>query len=421
MRLATGPEQLYMDRIRIILFYFFVGLSFVSVRGQQIANYIRNGDFEECLDSSYTQPKFWTYIDTMFSSYGCNSRPNGNLPYVGGGYQYPRSGYSMVLYTVYCDTATCGGPDPRIYTRNRLKATLNANTTYCVKFHVNIRNNSTVAIDALGVYFGDNTLDTITIIDRALPFLTPQIENASGNFITDTLGFTSISGSFVAVGTEKYAVIGNFKTNASTNTILINPSNVGVFGYGTDIFLDDVSCIEMNLPAYAGPDIWIDSGDSVFIGRQPDWALDNSCTWYLLPNLTTAIDTVSGLWVKPSATSSYVVRQELDCGSVKWDTAIVSIKIDDTGLERLRLFSDNITLAPNPTSGHLRISFGGSVPVDMTSFFVTNSLGQLVLHADLKFSNNSADIETSDLAPGLYQIQFRTSHGTVSKKFVRTV
>jgi hypothetical protein len=324
----------------------------------------------------------------------------------------------MILTTHYCDTSTCDATNMRGYPRNRLKQSLKANAVYCVRFYVNIVNASTVDVYEYSAFFGGQNLDTIKYDRVQITYLTPQIENTPGNFITDTLGWTAVSGTFVATGNERFLVLGNFKSNAATSTISANPQYLPTLA--TDIYYDDVSCIEVDLPAYCGPDRVIWPGDSVFIGRQPDWALDSNCIWYKLPNMTTPIDTISGIWVKPTATSTYIVRQQLDCSSVKWDTVVVSIKIDDTGLDRLSRLSNDIRLAPNPTSGLLRISLSGSVSTDITSFFVTNGLGQVVRHDELKSNHNSVDIETSDFDPGFYQIHFRTSLGTVTKKFVRT-
>jgi hypothetical protein len=412
-----------MDGIKLILLYLSFGLSFFLVRGQQIGNYVSNGSFET-LNFPYANYKgatYWESLDTNgFGYHIFTTSPSFSImmaPYCPSGFQYPLTGSNLLLTTFYCDTQTCGY-DARGYPRNRLKQPLKANQTYCVKFHVVVVNNSTYGIDAIGAYFGDSTLDTVKYCSIPLTYLSPQIENPTGNIITDTLNWIAVTGTFVASGTEKYMVIGNFKSFDNTNATMINPSQLP--DVWTDLYVDDVSCVELNLPAYAGPDVSIDLGDSVFIGREPDWAIDSGCIWYKIPNMTTSLDTVSGFWVKPTSTSTYVVRQQLDCSAVKWDTVLVSIKIDDTALNGLSRLSDNIRLAPNPTNGHLRISFIGSTLAEISSFFITNNLGQVVRHEGLDYNGISADIDTSDLEPGLYQIHFRTSLQTVSKKFVRT-
>ena len=94
----------------------------------------------------------------------------------------------------------------------------------------------------------------------------------------------------VANGTEKYLVIGNFKTDAATTTSATGVSS----GVWSEYFIDDVSVIDYNLLAYAGPDKNIFLGDSAFIGRPPEIGLE--CTW---TTGTTTVGNGGGIWVKP--------------------------------------------------------------------------------------------------------------------------
>lgn len=218
----------------------------------------------------------------------------------------------------------------------------------------------------------------------------------------------------MANGTEKYLLLGNF---LDLNTVTTASINTPFFPQTwTDLLIDDVSCIEINLPAYAGPDKSCIPGDSVFIGRQPDFAIDSGCVWYKLPNMTTAIDTISGLWVKPTTTSTYVVRQELDCSPLKWDTVVVYINV--VGLHDLNWYSDNITLFPNPTSDNITISVSSTIP-DFSGFSIFNNLGQRIREGYIVLKDKSFTLQTSDLDPGIYQVHFKTPSGKVTKQFVK--
>ena len=68
-----------------------------------------------------------------------------------------------------------------------------------------------------------------------MPYI-PQIESTS--MINDTSTWAKVSGYFTAVGDEQYLTIGNFRLNANTNTVTINPS---VNNDGTYFYIDDVS------------------------------------------------------------------------------------------------------------------------------------------------------------------------------------
>ncbi len=290
---------------------------------------------------------------------------------------------------------------------------LKPNVKYCAKYHVVNTNNSVLGIDSYGAYFGDTTLDTITQCTLPLVYLTPQIESQAGIVITDTLNWVAITGTFVASGIEKYMVLGNFKSNAATNTLVINPTFFPTLAH--DLYIDDVSLIEIDLPAYAGPDKPCIPGDSVFIGREPDFAIDPGCIWYKLPFMLQPIDTISGLWVKPTTTSTYVVRQELDCSPLKWDTVVVFM--DAVGLKNLKWYSDNISLFPNPTETDLTVTFGSQAA--LSKITIINYLGQTIREKDLQIKDTRLTVPTSDLDKGIYFIQFKTSVGTVTKQFVK--
>ena len=391
------------------------------MRGQKIGNYITNGNFEECINCTitpyYAMPRGWTALDSSdwaFIPFSL-SPPLSNLPY-GFGFQYPRSGNTLIGTGFYCGSNSCTSYNQRGYPRNRLKEKLKVNTIYCAKYYVNNRNTNTIGIDGFGMYFGDASLDTINYCGYPLIYLVPQVQNPSNNIILDTLNWTAISGTFVATGNEKYAVLGNFKSNASTNTVILNP--LFLPQVGTDILIEDVSLIEANLQAYAGPDYIILPGDSAFIGRQPDWAIDPGCIWYKLPNMITSIDTISGFWVKPTTTSTYVVKQQLDCSSLKWDTVVVTINNNLVGIDKLQWFSDNISIFPNPTSGNLNISFPSQT--DIKTYIISNSLGQIIREEEIEIKNSTCNVSTSDLKNGLYQIHFKIQFGILTKKFVKT-
>jgi hypothetical protein len=410
-----------MDRIRLILLCFFVGLSFVSIRGQQIANFVTNGGFEQfqtCAGPNigYLKPNVlgWDEIDDVQGAkwdHYCYGAVPWNLFF----YNYPRTDSAYVTYDVFC--IPCAPDINRTNIRNTLKAPLQAGKTYCVKFFVNNSEKSSYSIDAFDAYFGGSELDTITSAHIPLSYLLPQIANTYFNYLTDTIGWTAITGTFTAQGGEKYMVIGNLRSDAATHTIMSNTMQASQQWSFSTMAVDDISCIDIELPAYAGGDTVVVSSASIYLGRARDVGIDEACIWYKLPNNSSPIDTAAGIWINPTSTSTYMVVQDV-CGNVKRDT--VTVYFGTVGLDNFGLSSNKINLAPNPTSGHLNISFSDSVPADMTSFFVTNSLGQVVQQADLKLHGNYAEIETSDLESGLYQIHIRTSFGTVSKKFVRT-
>jgi hypothetical protein len=389
----------------------------------QITNYVSNGSFEECVNCDSLPyiglPKYWTSIDSVKYSYMyCGTNPPiSNLPYFGNGYQFPRSGDFAIVSSVYCQTNNCTYTQSRGYPRNRLKGKLILNEVYCVKYYVNNRNTNTVAIDAFGAYFGNEDIDTIKYCSLPLTYLSPQIQNQTGNIISDTLGWRLITGTFVANGTEKYVVLGNFKSNASTNTLALNPAELPYLY--TDVFFDDVSVIAINLSAFAGRDTVIFEGDSVYLGRESDVGIDEACIWYKLTSPTTSVtvDTIAGFWIKPNVTSTYIVKQEI-CGFVKWDT--VKIYMDAVGLEKLKVISEELKLFPVPAKDELQLSIlNADLILEFHSLSIFNNLGLLIREEELKFETGSLKINTEYLPNGVYFLQMKNnSNETLSKRFV---
>lgn len=196
----------------------------------------------------------WCPLDSVNNtSLVLRAKALGTVPFGFGGYQYPKSGNNFIVTSFFCASSTCPS-STRWYPRNRLKQNLEPNKVYCAKYHVVNTNNCVVAIDSYGLYAGGYMLDTIKYCSIPITYLNPQIQYQNG-IITDTLNWVPITGTFVAAGSEKYIVLGNFKSNAFTQTVIINPTYLPALG--SDILIDDVSLIERDLPAYAGPDQYV--------------------------------------------------------------------------------------------------------------------------------------------------------------------
>ncbi|MBA2612572.1 MAG: T9SS type A sorting domain-containing protein [Bacteroidetes bacterium] len=384
----------------------------------QIANYVSNGSFENrynCnLPNDMSKAKYWRSLDSVCNGGGYYSSCSGlgSVPLNSLTYQKSKTGTSYVISNFFCQPPNCPSTGNRGYLRNRLKANLQSGKTYCVKFHVNISNNSTYGMDGFGAYFGDNSLDTIT---QCIPltYITPQIQNATNNIITDTLGWTLITGTFVATGNEKHMIIGNFKTTTGTNKVLINPTNLpAIF---TDVCIDGVSCIDINLAANAGADQFCIPGNTVYIGQPQDEGIDDACIWYKLPNTTTAIDTAAGIFVSPISTSTYVVKQDI-CGIIKWDTVIVYQSA--VGIQKNEAIKNNFNLFPNPANNELYISFTLDIEANFKTVLIYNSIGALIKEEDISFKNKKTSINTANLPNGIYYISLHSSDLKINKRFV---
>jgi gliding motility-associated-like protein len=227
--------------------------------------------------------------------------------------QLPRSGRGYAGLSYFKNSPA--SVSWRSYIQSQLIKKLDKNKKYCVTHYANLLNRSQYAIDELGLYFDSGAVATILPAREAV--VNPQVKSPVGIFYSDTLNWMKVQGTFIATGTENYLTLGNFKSYASATYSLVYPSSIGMVA---EYYIDDVSVIEADLPAYAGKDTVICSGDSVFIGRQPEVGLE--CIWF---NNSSQISTGGGIWVKPITTQNFIVHQDV-CGIITKDTIQVQIK-----------------------------------------------------------------------------------------------
>ena len=231
------------------------------------------------------------------------------------------------------------------------------------------------------------------------------------------MNWVPITGTFTSNGTEKYLILGNFKSDAATNSLMINPTNLPTIS--ADVLYDDVSVIDIDLPAYAGADIYSPPSTTVYIGRPQDVGIDEACTWYNLTNTTTPIANAAGITVTVTTTQSYMVKQDI-CGVIKYDTVIVyssGVGLNSTMPEALE---GGVTIYPNPTNDILNIELNSFKETDF-KLRLYNNLSQLIREEDIVFNNKTVSIKTNELKNGIYYINLKNDKmGSVNKRFVIT-
>lgn len=231
--------------IRIFFCLFFTITSF-NVFSQ---NLVPNGSFEvysQCPDPATLDPMpnsvielatGWNNPTGWSPDYfaACVSETSGyNVPNSGWGFQNARTG------NAYAGLVSMAETDAREYIQTELTESLIAGKQYSVTFYVSFSHISTYASNNIGAYFSNTPVSVAH--SWVLPY-TPQISNNPfTNPLTDTLGWTEVSGVFTAQGGEKYMTIGNFNDDASTDTTdmpyLPSPAWNGSYHY-----IDDVSVV----------------------------------------------------------------------------------------------------------------------------------------------------------------------------------
>jgi hypothetical protein len=239
-------------------YYFFLilFLSFVLCEGRG-QNLIKNGGFE-----AYINPPNWNSTGGGFFDYSffpehrivldwevfnspdyfnvvCSGTYRG-VPINTFGTSHPNKGNAYGGIYVFNK-----GGETKEYIYQQLSSPLKTDSVYCVSFFSTRGDRMPYAIKNLGAYFSVNVPTLTTNYIDAIPQVTNQTA-----FITDTVDWTEIQGCFTALGGEEYITIGNFNSNANTDTLRIQSTNP-LTGPGTDIayyYIDSVSLWRNNFP-----------------------------------------------------------------------------------------------------------------------------------------------------------------------------
>jgi Secretion system C-terminal sorting domain len=294
----------------------------------------------------------------------------------------------------------------RSVARSKLKAKLIAGQTYCAKLFVNPTDRySRYTQDGIAMYFDNGQLDTILATDSSgiYPFVQPQVSNPQGNIITDTVGWTQVSGTFVANGTEEFITIGNFKTDANTDTAVLNQN----FTYQScELLIEDVSLYPINASNWlhdaSGP-----VGDSVLIGL-PNYEVPDG-QWFTYNMQPLGVG--SQIKVQVYATPTRYIQAIDVCNSMVYDTMEVSswaLGIDNS----LDSYPNEnaIQVFPNPSSGIFNINV--SPKLLGQQIIVQDITGKEIMQLTAKPQN---EISLQGYASGIYFVMV----GGITKKIFK--
>lgn len=132
---------------------------------------------------------------------------------------------------------------------------LQSGTSYRVEFYLSMADSVWYAVGNVGAHFSTvpHSTNTIVLLD-----FTPQVAYAGDSLITEKEGWVKVSGSFVAQGGERYLAIGNFDTDAETDTAFV-PGGGSLVGHSPghwDVaayYIDDVSVVPDSIYLGVGP------------------------------------------------------------------------------------------------------------------------------------------------------------------------
>jgi Secretion system C-terminal sorting domain len=248
------------------------------------------------------------------------------------------------------------------------------------------------------MYFDNGQLDTMISIRKDSSGIYPQVlpQVSLSYVLTDTVNWTAVMGSFVANGTEEYLTIGNFKSDAATNKIVINPSTLN--DPGSELLIDDVSVYPIDLGNWLPASYGYLQGDSVLIGLPNHETPD--AKWYTY-NMQ-LIDSGSQIKVLPPASGTKYICGIDMCNAMVFDTVTVlawPLAIGDA----TPTVNTKYLVYPNPASDGFYIKQGSAAGANLT-VELYDMTGKKVMTQHCTYSGQDCYFYTN-LSDGTYVVR----------------
>lgn len=370
------------------IFIIFLSTAFYS----SAQNIVLNGDFESMVGCP-TAPNQMDSAQNWFKPTqgspdyrnACSSSTTVSVPNSISGHQNANSGNGYAGIFIIQNNSPLVF---REYIEEQLLEPLQANACYHFKMYVNSADNMQYTSDAIGAYLSDTIVSGIPNSSNLL--FNPQFENSSGNFI-DTLNWNVVSGNYIAHGGEDYLIIGNFKTDSTTQIVLNN--NIGtanlVYFYIDDVSLTLNDITEINL----GVDTSICKGEQLFLNATSAfqnylWQDSSGAQTFLFA------DTSLGNY------NLYVTATDSN-GCKASDSIHVTVELCD-GISSITN-DPQFFISPNPTSGEIALS-------EKCVFELFDVTGRKLFYKNCD-NNNAKIILPPSLANGIYFYRAELSSG----------
>jgi len=221
-------------------------------------NMILNPSFE-LYDSCPTFYAQMYLVQNWINGYGsqdyfnsCDTTNFVGVPSNSFGYQFAATGNAYVGVFVYTNGFSCAGT---LNYREYITCSLNQHLVVGSKYFISLKVNPSIgATPYLFKYFVNKIGGLFTTYQY--PHIVNHAHVYSASIITDTLGWSTISGSFIADSAYSYLSLGNFFDGANTNTAIINGGTAECAYYYFDdicVSTDSATCAayHIGIPEYS--------------------------------------------------------------------------------------------------------------------------------------------------------------------------
>lgn len=391
-----------------------IGLNLICSFAYSQTNLVPNGSFENyslCPSGfgSLTQLIGWFQPNKYGGSSDAFNACDGDIPYSGPTYQYPRTGNGFAAIYMFWDTTSMDRDKWREYIEVGLTDSLIAGKKYCVRLYMNKSNWSMWAIKNIQAVL---TNDSLLYNDPNYNFITgvtPIMEAPA--IIYDTLNWLPLETTYTANGGEKFLTIGNFSSGISTvyQQVLPYSSIPNTLGY---YLFDDIS-IYQQPDIFAGNDTIIPPGDSTQLGTtgRPDIIYSWS------PSTGLNDSNIANPMATPGTSISYTLTvtdtNQLACTSIFTDTILVQVGF--IGVEELNELNFGLQVFPNPFSEIITFKTEVANSYEIKIFDVVGKQLQSIL-----FEGNEYILKNKALISGTYFYEIKNENGErVSGKFIK--